>query len=100
MQTKSIFTNWGKEELKALFKESVSETIKEQLSLLLKKKDNGDEQELLTRKQVADIYCISFVTLREWERNKIIPKPIRKGARVYWRKSDIIADIQQIPNHK
>lgn len=95
MQTKSIFTNWDKEELKTLFKESVSETIQEQLSLLLKNKETTDEQELLTRKQVVDIYGISFVTLRDWEKQGILPKPIRKGARVYWRKADIKNDLSK-----
>ena len=53
-----------------------------------------EEEELLSRKDVAKIYGVSFVTLRDWEINGIIPKPIRKGSRVYWLKSEIMNDMK------
>jgi predicted DNA-binding transcriptional regulator AlpA len=93
MEKKIIFTNLEVEELKALLKESVSETIKEELSTLFAQTGRDNSQELLSRKQVAKMYNVSFVTLRDWEKNNIIPKPIRMGSRVYWRKADIINNI-------
>lgn len=55
----------------------------------------GTEPKLFTRQEVANIFSVSLVTLRDWEKNKIIPPPIRKGSRVYWRAADIYADINQ-----
>jgi predicted DNA-binding transcriptional regulator AlpA len=56
--------------------------------------ENKESDELLTRKQVANLYKVSLVTLRSWEKESIIPKPIRKGSRVYWPKSVIMNDIK------
>lgn len=95
MQHKSIFTNWDKDDLKTLIKESFIELTQEQQSLFLTKDEREPEEELLTRERVASFYSVSLVTLRDWEKNNIIPKPIRKGSRVYYRKSDIMNDIQK-----
>ncbi|MEE4259902.1 MAG: helix-turn-helix domain-containing protein [Bacteroidales bacterium] len=90
-----FFTSLDKEKLKELFRESVAETIQDQLKVLIKKSDEDVDDKLLSRKEVAKIYGISYVTLREWEKHHIIPQPIRKGSRVYWRKGDIMEDISR-----
>jgi DNA-binding GntR family transcriptional regulator len=95
MDSKSVFTNLDVDELKSLLKESISETIKEELSTLLSQTEENNGKELLSRRQVADLYNVSFVTLRDWEKNKIIPRAIRKGTRVYWRKADILNDVNR-----
>ncbi len=85
---KLIFVSIEREELVKLIEESIKTSISE---IQLEK---PQEEELLTRKQVADFYKTSLVSLRAWEVNGIIPKPIRKASRVYWRKSDIVNDIR------
>jgi len=76
--------------LKNTFREVVTSAIKKQQS-----EDQNHQNELLSRKDVATMYGVSYVTLRAWEKDGIIPKPIRKGSRVYWRKSEIINDINK-----
>ena len=95
MSDKIFFSGIKVEELKSLFKSLITETINEQLTLILKNKKDDSQQELITRKEVADYFGVSFVTLRAWEKANIIPKPIRKGSRVYWRKSDIMNNINK-----
>ncbi len=92
---KVILTIISKDELKLWIKEAVKEHFDDQ-SL------NGDPNipVLLSRQEVADIYHISLVTLREWEKDGIIPTPIRKGHLVFFRKADIIDDIQKQNNGK
>jgi len=91
---KLIIIQLSSTELNELIQVSVEKTIHESLRNLHQKKESPIE-ELLSRKEVAEIYDVSYVTLRDWEKHNIIPKPFRKGSRVYWRKSDIITDIKR-----
>ena len=85
-----ILSSIDKEELKHLIQSAIKEEIGNHNELA-----GGNEmEELLTREEVAEIYRTSLVTLRQWEKDGIIPKPIRKGSRVLFRKSDIMKDIQ------
>jgi len=96
MEHKLLFTNMTDEEFKRIIQETVSESIKELLFFFQKGETKEDDSEkLYNRDEVAAIYNVSYVTLRDWEKNKIIPRAIRKGTRVYWRKTDIIADINR-----
>jgi hypothetical protein len=77
------------EDLRSIIRETVQECI-----AIQEPKITPYEEELLTRMQVAQIYKTSLVSLREWEKQGIIPKPLRKGSRVLFRKSDIMNDIK------
>ncbi len=90
---KIILTNLNSDDLKKIIRETVEETISGAKMNLQTNEKSHEPEELLSRKQVSQIYNVSFVTLRDWEKNKIIPRPIRRGTRVYWRKSDIIENI-------
>ena len=50
---------------------------------------------LITRKEVAKFYKISLPTLWRWEKKGSIPKAIRIGGSVKWRKSDILNDLSK-----
>ncbi len=91
MSSKIEYTIFDPDELKSLIKESVSDLFNERIAELNPTKP---EEELLSRKEVAKFYKTSLVTLRQWEKDAIIPKPLRKGSRVYFRKSDIMSDIR------
>ena len=95
MEKNIIITSFKSEDFQKLIKDSVSSTIIDALSDLRQKEDTKGTNELLSRKDVAGMYGVSYVTLRSWEKDKIIPKPIRKGSRVYWRKSDVMSDINK-----
>jgi|GEM_PF-2661776 len=53
----------------------------------------SDEMVLLTRKETAAIFGITLPTLAVWEKNGSIPKAIRTGSRVYFRKSEILEHL-------
>lgn len=92
---KTITLHFDEDTFKTKIAEVVNEAFKDAFSKHQAMVANGDPDELFTREQVKNKYGVSYVTLRDWEQNGIIPKPIRKGGRVYWRNADIIADIQQ-----
>lgn len=46
------------------------------------------EEELWTREETSDFFQVSFQTLHNWKKNKILI-PISVGTRVYYRKTDI-----------
>ena len=86
MENKLIFISVEIDELKSLIKNAVASSIKEERSIAMKiKKDPV----LLSRKKVMTIFQISAVTLRKWTKDGLIPKPIRKGRRIYFLKEDI-----------
>ena len=51
-------------------------------------------EELWPRKQVAEYFHTSLVTLREWEKWGILPQALRMGSRVLFRKSDILKTVE------
>lgn len=53
------------------------------------------ENEFLTRKETAKFYKISLPTLWRWEKKGSIPRAIRIGGKVFWRKSDILKDLEK-----
>lgn len=95
MEQKQFFTSLDSEDLKKLIHEAVDKTINDSLIKLNLIRDVRSEEELLSRKEVATIYDVSYVTLRDWEQQGVIPKPIRRGSRVYWLRSDIMNDLSK-----
>ena len=64
--------------LRALLKE-----VEEQPSL-----PSQQDEELWTREETAKFFQVSFQTLHNWKKHKVLI-PLRVGTRVYYRKSDI-----------
>ena len=90
-----ILSNIDPEVLQQMIREAVNDALKEQKEKLINEKD----EELLTRQEVADIYDITLVTLGQWVKDGKIPKPIKKGNRVYFPKSEIYSDIKSKNNN-
>ena len=91
---KIILASINKDELKTWIQSTIKEEFNKR-ETLTKEPENND---LLTRNEVAKIYKTSLVTLRQWEKKGIIPKPIRKRTRVLFRKSDILNIIKRKEN--
>lgn len=82
--------------------DELKEIINESLKRFLKKSDENPSTdktnlipELLTRQQVADQFGVSFVTLHNWVKHGVLPKPIKKGKMVYFLKKEIIESLQK-----
>lgn len=49
----------------------------------------GDRLQLIRRKVLAARLCVSEWSLMRWEKQGLIPPPIRLGGGVFWRLDDI-----------
>lgn len=58
---------------------------------IMEKLDPIRSDKWLTRKEVAKEYGISTVTLDKWVKYNQIPKPIKKGGRVYFSRKELAA---------
>lgn len=72
-------------------RKTIQEEVKKALILagLTSKREIALSRELLTRKDVADLFGITLPTLEKWKSTEILPAPIKRGGRVYYLRSQI-----------
>ena len=58
--------------------------------------NSNDGPELMTIKQIADYFGVCKSTIYNWRNENKLPKPVRKGRKVYFVKEDI---INSLDNH-
>lgn len=59
-----------------------------------------DLPELIPRKEVAKLFNISLVSLDKWRRKGLLPKPVKQGSRVYYKKDEILELIENRGNNR
>jgi hypothetical protein len=72
--------------------ELISENVKVQIQNLardLSELNAPQQKEILTRKEVAELFEISFVTLHEWTKNGIL-NPSKIGGRTFFKRSELM----------
>lgn len=77
------------------FKELITETVKNQfeaLSSQTKEIVSSEQKELLTRRETAQLFKVSLVTIHEWSNNGII-KPYKLGNRTYFKYSELLETL-------
>ena len=47
------------------------------------------QQELVQRIEVAKMFGISLPTLHKWNKHNVLPKPIKLGGVIYYRRSEL-----------
>ena len=69
----------------------LDERFEKLASLLRSSAINNEKQkdELLTRKEAVEFLKISYPTLHNWTKNKVI-RPVRIGGRVYYQKAELL----------
>lgn len=82
---KKLLVELSEEDLKKL----IAETITQQLGNQSKLPNPDPMNDLMPRLEVAKLFGISLVTLAKWARLKILPRPIKKGGRVYYMRSQL-----------
>jgi excisionase family DNA binding protein len=92
METR-FFTTVTETELREIIKQQVEEVIKTTST------PQPVNNELLTRKQVADLLGISLVTLHDWTKRGIVPA-LRIGTRIRFKQVDVMAALQEIETIK
>ena len=70
------------------FRDELLLDVKKQLEAISKNLHSNKQEELLTRKQTAELLKINLATLWSWTRSNKI-KSVGIGNRVYYRYSDI-----------
>jgi len=82
-------------ELKSFIKDAVASSMKEeQISLI----QSSTDPKLLSREEVMELFGITAPTIREWSKKGILPKPIRRGRRVYFLKDEIYKVLKDRKN--
>ncbi len=74
----------------------ISESVKTQIQELVNatnKEQPKDENDLLSRKETADFFKVSLVSIHAWMKDGII-KPYKVGNRTYFKKSELINVVE------
>jgi len=74
----------------------ISESVKSQIQELINatnKEQLKDENDLLSRKETADFFKVSLVSIHSWMKDGII-KPYKVGNRTYFKKSELITVVE------
>jgi hypothetical protein len=74
----------------------ISESVKSQIQELINatnKEQLKDENDLLSRKETADFFKVSLVSIHSWMKDGII-KPYKVGNRTYFKKSELINVVE------
>ena len=88
MDQEQLITNITVKQLKEIIAKSTQEVVKSQ------NQRQFLEKGLMSRAELAEFFDTSYVTIRSWVKSGQIPKPIRKGRRVYWLRSQIFDDLK------
>ena len=78
-------------ELANLISESVKTQLQE-LSSRLEVNTSSNEKEFLTRKETAELFKVSLVTIHEWQNNGIL-KVYKMGNRSFFKYSELLETL-------
>jgi hypothetical protein len=79
----------------------ISESVKAQLKELyqeLKESPKTEEAEFISRKETAELFKISLVTVHEWSKLGLI-KPYKLGNRTYYKRSELLEKLYSSNTH-
>ncbi|CAM1341000.1 helix-turn-helix transcriptional regulator [Tenacibaculum aestuarii] len=74
--------------------DAVADKLMFKIENYLKELSKKQNDEILTRQEVADYLKISLVTIHSWNKYGIL-NPIRMGNRIFYKKQDILDVLEQ-----
>lgn len=80
-------------ELVSLISEAVRHELK-QFNQLAEFNRSHPEKELLTRKETAELFDVSMVTIHDWCKHGIL-KPYKVGNRTYFKRSEVFDVVSE-----
>ena len=80
-------------ELASLISEAVRHELK-QFNQLAEVNRSHPEKELLTRKETAEIFAVSLVTIHDWCKHGIL-KPYKVGNRTYFKRAEVFSVVSE-----
>ena len=84
-------------ELASLIADGISKHI-ENLNRFNPSSEKDSPKEIMTRKEVAELFSVSLVTIHDWANSGII-KPYKVGNRTYYKRSELIS-VMDLSNNK
>lgn len=78
----------------------IADNVREQLQNLrieLQQKATPNGKDLMTRKETAEFFAISLVTIHDWSKSGIL-KPYKVGNRTYFKRTEIMEVVNQSNN--
>lgn len=84
-------------ELASLIADGISKHI-ENLNRFNPSSERDSPKEIMTRKEVAELFSVSLVTLHDWANSGII-KPYKVGNRTYYKRSELLS-VMDLSNKK
>ncbi len=79
----------------------ISEVIQTKLELLKEvgsTLNHSKTPELITRKEVAQLFGVSLVSIDKWRKHGVLPKTIKQSGRTYFLRTEIIELINTKSN--
>lgn len=96
LQKENLLVQLSVGDLQQLIKEAVKEELQKITNVIkLNPKEKENENELLTRKQTAELLKVSETSLFLWNRNKVLEHK-KIGNRVYYIKSEVLNKLKTV----
>lgn len=84
-------------ELASLIADGISKHL-ENLNRFNPSSEKDSPKEIMTRKETAELFSVSMVTIHDWVNSGII-KPYKVGNRTYFKRSELI-NVMDLSNNK
>lgn len=96
LQKENLLVQLSVGDLQQLIKEAVKEELNKITNVIqLNPKESENENELLTRKQTAELLKVSETSLFLWNRKKVLEHK-KIGNRVYYIKSEVLNKLKTV----
>ena len=96
MTEKFVVTNYDRDEIISMIKEAFSSELTE---ILTKQEKESDYDQLLSRKEVAEMLKVSLVTVSKYQKEGRLTF-YRIGRHVYFKKGDIMQALEDHMKYK
>jgi predicted DNA-binding transcriptional regulator AlpA len=90
MRTDNLLIYLTKQDLTEIVQQAVRTELNKQQPIIEQPKPKTAEG-LMKRKEVAAFFGVSLTTVDIWAKKKVLPKPIKKASRIYYRRAEIEA---------
>jgi hypothetical protein len=92
-ETQIQFINFSQEEFTELISKSVKSQFEELVKESTKEQPQNDSEIYLTRKETAEFFKVSLVTVHSWMKSGII-RPLKIGNKTMFNKAELIKVVE------
>ncbi|AYQ31087.1 AlpA family transcriptional regulator [Runella sp. SP2] len=88
------------DEARTALKFLIKEAVKEELATYTPPVPKEKLPEYLTRRETANLFRISLMTLYEWDKKRLIPQKVTVNGRVRYRRDEVLATLENANKFK